>query len=340
MSYDNLLESIADTVGDYRQGEIAPITPDHVNTWVMQFDKNDRPIILKEMDNILETYYVTKSDLIKFLSELLINEKLFGDEPIKIIKKTKFLDIQRKGSSQKDLLLLMDDILQRNYGISLNECGNTSQSMYIYLDECLFSGNTAYWDIANWIVNKEKAINLKLVFCAMHSAGEYYVKKRLQKNFSKLDLEIWRAYTFSNNRWSTTEYECMWPIEFHGDELVDQYIQQLNYIAQGNNLPPLFRSTRIPKNESVFSSLKNRMIVEHAFLKAGAYICSLPRVAKEEMRPLGYEYLKSLGFGGVFITYRNISNNCPLALWWGDPDYPNSHPFSQWYPLFLRKGNS
>ena len=54
---------------------------------------------------------------------------------------------------------------------------------------------------------------------------------------------------------------------------------------------------------------------------------------------MGYEFLESLGFGSVFITYRNIANNCPLALWWGDTSFPPSHPFSKWYPLFPRKVN-
>jgi hypothetical protein len=54
---------------------------------------------------------------------------------------------------------------------------------------------------------------------------------------------------------------------------------------------------------------------------------------------MGFEYFESLGFGSVFITYRNIANNCPLVLWWGDTNYHPSHPFSKWYPLFPRKGN-
>jgi hypothetical protein len=52
------------------------------------------------------------------------------------------------------------------------------------------------------------------------------------------------------------------------------------------------------------------------------------------MRPLGYDYLKSLGFGAILVTYRNIANNCPLALWWGDPN--KAYPLNAWYPLFPR----
>jgi hypothetical protein len=74
-------------------------------------------------------------------------------------------------------------------------------------------------------------------------------------------------------------------------------------------------------------------------LVAGVHIVSLSKDPKPQMRPLGYDTLLTLGFGGLLITYRNISNNCPLALWWGDPDAPENHPLSQWYPLFPRRIN-
>jgi len=57
------------------------------------------------------------------------------------------------------------------------------------------------------------------------------------------------------------------------------------------------------------------------------------------MRPLGFEKLESLGFGSLFITYRNIANNCPLALWYGNPDYSPPHPLGLWYPLFPRRSS-
>jgi hypothetical protein len=37
--HQSLLESIANTVADYRQGEIHTITPNHVNRWIRQFSK-------------------------------------------------------------------------------------------------------------------------------------------------------------------------------------------------------------------------------------------------------------------------------------------------------------
>jgi hypothetical protein len=95
----------------------------------------------------------------------------------------------------------------------------------------------------------------------------------------------------------------------------------------------------VPARETLFSSPAAREVVERTFMRAGAYIVSLPANPKVQMRPLGYEYLESLGFGSVVVTYRNVANNCPLALWWGDPSKPPSHPLSKWYPLFPRRVN-
>lgn len=32
---------------------------------------------------------------------------------------------------------------------------------------------------------------------------------------------------------------------------------------------------------------------------------------------MGYDNRISFGFGAFFATYMNMSNNCPLAYWWG-----------------------
>ena len=41
-----LLLSLANTITDYHQNEIAPITPTHVERWLNQFEIDDQPIIL------------------------------------------------------------------------------------------------------------------------------------------------------------------------------------------------------------------------------------------------------------------------------------------------------
>ena len=47
----------------------------------------------------------------------------------------------------------------------------------------------------------------------------------------------------------------------------------------------------------------------------------------------------SLGFGAFFATCFNISNNCPLAFWWGDLWSLSSETLGKWYPLLPREVN-
>jgi hypothetical protein len=49
-----LLESIAATISDYRRGEVAVPTPDHVDRWVRQFDGSVQEAMLGELDHVLK----------------------------------------------------------------------------------------------------------------------------------------------------------------------------------------------------------------------------------------------------------------------------------------------
>lgn len=345
MNRQNLLASIANTIRDYRQGEISPITPDHVDKWVCQFDKEEQLIILYEMSHLLSKYYLTKDKTKQFLSAILNYEKIFGDDPSSTLTKSQFLNIQRKGSSQKDLLNLLESINPNINVCQININHNINNAInYIYLDDCLLSGNTVFRDMEKFLnINSISNTNIHLIFLGFYSQGyNYYINQKLirltrEKNIS---VKLWYLFKFENNDRNISEYDCLWSKEVTNDNYVNQFANLVSNNAQQKGWNPrLFRPDHIPSKETLFSSPQNRDIVEKAFLKKGAYICSLPQNRHKSMRPMGYEYLESLGFGSIFITYRNIANNCPLVLWWGDPSYSSSHPFSKWYPLFPRKVN-
>jgi len=213
----------------------------------------------------------------------------------------------------------------------------------VYLDDCLFSGNTALYDLKPWLPKAISGTTLYLIFLAAHTSGLDYLKRQLnseaQNHGISVDYRQW--YKFHNLSWNTQRFDCLWSRQISGDDLVDTYIQKVVERCQGKNYSPrLFRPSGVPTQETIFSSPTARQVVERAFLKAGAYIVSLPSAPKIEMRPLGYEKLESLGFGAISVTYRNIANNCPLALWWGDPKASPNHPFTKWYPLFPRRVNA
>lgn len=166
----SLLESIATTIADYRQSEITAINSDHVEQWVNQFgrfgfDKDAQIIILEQMNCILDKYYISRIKAQEFLTKVLTSQKLFGNNPAAIIRNIKFLQIQTVGSSQNDLLSLSDQIIQNEYKLTLKNCGQ-SPVAYVYLDDCLFSGNRVRRDIGAWLPNAVKGTTLHLIFFA------------------------------------------------------------------------------------------------------------------------------------------------------------------------------
>ena len=358
-SREELLQSITETISDYRKDEIPPIDKNHVDKWVDQFEANEQLIILKEMEHLLKKYYLSRQKARKIISEFLnslvtksIKHNL-GSNPAAALDKIQFLHIQNKGNSQKELLLLVDEVLQEKYGICINKCGKNPE-IYIYMDDCLFSGQTAFYDIKDRYLPQANEGHLYLIFFAAHQNGiSYYIDKKLKEEIKKSPKEIIQGlkilnedWQFNNNRWDRDKFDCFWNHELkdESDEYVKKYVQDLHSVDEerkenGKNTPPIFRPDGVPKKETIFSSESNRQVIETAFLKAGADIISLSQNPNQKMRPLGYDFFDSLGFGAMFITYRNIANNCPLALWWGDPSYPEDHPFSKWYPLFPRKSN-
>ena len=64
--------------------------------------------------------------------------------------------------------------------------------------------------------------------------------------------------------------------------------------------------------------------MESELLIAGVSIRDLSQNPKDILPPLAFGPF-GLGFGSMLVTFRNCPNNCPLALWWGDPDATSGH---------------
>jgi hypothetical protein len=250
----NLLQSIATTIDDYRKGEIESPTPDHVDRWVSQFSRFGFPeeeqlIILQEMDRVLKTYYVSKQKTIDILTEALTT-KIFGEKtnPSSLIPKLKFLDIQRngKGSSQKDLLSLADKIIQSHYGISIKECGGDSPAGYVYLDDALYSGNTVRYDIKEFLPTTGGNINLIfLIFLATYTSGLSYLVRNT--NSDNTHVKSWEKFKFHNDTYGTSRrFDGFWNRELLGDVSVDSYVNEIKSRCTGKKYAPrIFRPKSI-----------------------------------------------------------------------------------------------
>lgn len=337
--YQPLLQSIATTVADYRAGEIAPIDPDHVERWIHQFDEEDRLVILQEMDRILQRYYLSRQKAIQLLEELLDTKDLFGDYPAQIIRTSHFLNIQGGGQSQRKTLELLNQLTVGRYNTSVFE-RPVNLVRYFYLDDILFSGNRVLNDIRDWLPQALPNTDLHLVFNVIHEQGLRYVVNKLNPLVKEkgIRIQFWQDFPAIQNDSNGNAYECFWPMECSGDDFVNTYIKEVRRRAEEKNWPTrIFRPERRYFKETVFSSAEARHRIEQAFLRKGAYLVSLAENPNAHMRPMGFEVLETLGFGALVVTYRNIANNCPLVLWWGNPAMREDNPLSQWYPLFPRR---
>lgn len=342
MNIKNKLEiDIAEKIKNYRKDELSfTIDDEHVFKWINQFDKEERGLILQETNNILEKCYLKKSDVKEFINSVITDEEIIGKEITETIKKVKFINIQRKGSSQKKLLKLLEKEIYSMYNININEIKYKDIDKYIYLDDGLYSGATVRHDIENWIKEAKPNTSLDIVFLAVYSSGKFYANKEISKlcKDKNITFKMWWCNEFKNSPNDWYNYDCLWPKKLEGNKYVDLYIDKLRVQEEiTGKKSRLFREKEY--NTELFTSATDKDIFEKALLKAGSYIVSIPKISKESMRPMGYDYFNSLGFGAFFATYMNISNNCPLAIWWGDSSMPEWHPFSKWYPLLPRKIN-
>ena len=322
----HLLQSIADTIVDYRAGQICTPTPGHVQKWVDQFDKNVQIAILKEIDHVLKQTYISKTTVEQFLSGLVVNNKITGGDPCPYWSSVKFLDIQKGGNSQHDMLEMFGAALNSECGLNLDDCTGTSGT-FVYLDDGIYTGNRLLNDLRSWIQSDApKNAELNVIVMALHRGGKWYVKKELRKATDSVGKSIkvnwWRCVEIEDRKTYTDSSDVLRPTAIPDEPPVLDYVSSLKYT------PTLRKPGNLGEN-GFFSSEEGRHILEQEFLKAGVKIRSICPGLNPRQRPLGNMVLKTPGFGSLLVTFRNCPNNAPLALWVGPP----------WYPLFPRKTN-
>src|SRR5450755_1408391 len=347
--YDILLQSLAKTITDYRENELFPITPAHVEKWLKQFDVEDQPIILAEVASIMKRFYFSKAHIKAHIRHFLKDTLIGSQDPGKLLPHVSFLRIQQVGSSQEAMLDLVDEILQEEYGLTITMTGTEDIQAYIYIDDAIYTGNRLRYDLTDgsstvgWFSNCS-ASNCTLIIytVAAHKEGLAYVSNmlRLPAQKRRISIQFSSSLLIENARSIGKSIEVLWPQKGLADPIVESYVANL-YTPAGRKIEAneRFRSNTDIGAEKLFSSPDNRRVVENAFLSKGIQLVKASQNPAPSIRPLGFMKLISLGFGTFFVTYRNISNNCPLVLWWGDPSYPSTHPLGKWYPLFPRRTN-
>ena len=337
----SLLQSLATIIADYRHNEITSISPEHVERWLTQFDKSDQQTILIEMNFIMRKFYFSRIRMKKCLHKFLKEGVIATGNPRTLLPHVHFIKNQQKGSSQRVMLNLIDEILHEEYDYSLAQCGTSNIGLYVHVDDSIYTGNRLRYDLTSgedapsWITNKAPLNCTLLIYAtAIHKDGYTYVERYIQQEAKSKGIHVRWGYSLliNNGRISDNSIEALWPEDTLHDQQVNTYVSNLQTRLEQQNWPThnLFRYSSVASQETLFSSLEARRIVERAFLKKGIDIITACRTIAPSMRPLGFIKVSSLGFGTFFVTYRNIANNCPLVLWWS---------VGNWYPLFPRKTN-
>ncbi|HET9921027.1 MAG TPA: hypothetical protein VFQ30_14345 [Ktedonobacteraceae bacterium] len=342
-----LLQSLALTISDYQQNKIAPINSAHIEKWLNQFDLADQPIILAEIDSIMKRYYFSRTRVKEAIRAFLKETIIRGNDFRQVLPHICFLNIQKIGSSQGAMLDLTDEILQEDYNWSTSMTATQEVDTYIYMDDCIYTGSRIRYDLTDgtdssgWLSNCPSSNCVLYIFTiATHTEGMSYASKRISDATQNKQIRVrWKpAFMINNHHRQGNSIEVLWP-EGSQDVYVASYVSELEMsLSQAGRSTDVLRKVS-SSQERLFSSLQARRVVEQAFLKKGIQLVKASKNAALSIRPLGFMKLVSLGFGTLFVTYRNIANNCPLVLWWGDPNLPSTHPIGQWYPLFPRLTN-
>jgi hypothetical protein len=335
MTRAQLLESVSNTIKTYRSGELDEPTPDHVDRWLRQFTPENQVPFLREFDHVIKQTFLTEESVAEFIAKLTINEKLTGGQHAGYWAKANVLSIQQDGGSQKAMLKLLEECLAQTMNLKLSACGSPDGD-YIYLDDVIFTGNRIGNDLTEWIKNTApQSAKLHIIVAGWHLFGQYKLEQQLRAavNDSKKQINItyWSMprFRFENRLYNEKDAQVLWPSTIPNSQVVQ------NYLAQPSKYP--FKPRTPGGNLGIFSSEAARTVLESEFLIAGATIRSRGQNPAAVNRPLGYGHL-GIGFGGLMVTYRNCPNNCPLAMWWGDPTHTSGG--LHWYPLLRREGYS
>jgi hypothetical protein len=326
------LKSIAETIADYREGDVPRRGPAEIERWVSQFPGEVQDDILGEVDHLLSKTYISREGMTSFLRSLATHKDFCNGDPKAFWKRANMLDVQRGGNSQREMLAMFGEILGQEVGLTLAACGS-KDGPFIYLDDGLFGGGRILQDLSSWIENDAPTqCELRVVVAALHTLGHYYVEKKIgelkAKTGKKVKLSWWRIHEIENRRYYKNESDVLWPTEVPSGPRAEAYVRYMT--EEEPKYKVELRTRGSVGKKKFFSSDNARILLEQQFLIAGLDIRERCPNLPETARPLGATLLKTFGFGSTIVTFRNCPNNCPLALWVGDP----------WYPLFPRSTNS
>lgn len=345
--YQLQIEQLAELVSDYRLGEIPPRTPEVVELWMKQFPTSVRRPLLRSLLRILKRTYISRGRLLDFFKRTVSTYAGIDSQKISpkdFWRNANLLDIQRGGESQKEMNKIMDEALIEIHGFGISGTGQGDED-FVYVDDIVATGNRVRNDILPWLKNVDAStIKLHLVAPVQYT-GSWWMERHLKDSadVSEKSIQVitrWpqdtysRPLIFENRRTYKNVSDVLWPTVIPDDDVVKDYLKNLKYpvVLRNSVKPDEPASFRDSNKLELFRELEpERMLLESQLLTSGCRIRKENNNLPDRACPLGYENLGGLGFGSMFVTFRNCPNNSPISLWAGSDDIP---------PLFPRKTNA
>ena len=340
---------IAEIIKGFRQDSIEiEMNQEHVHKWISQFSPDTQNIILEETLHILKEWYFPKDKINLFLDKMMDylkseNENATDEEPMKDIY---FWNIQESGKSQSQLVEMLNDRVNQKYGCGIRTGKLMSEKYYVYLDDGLYTGSRLRKDIKRCIEMIPEGSRIDVIYMIACQSGLDFSKRILEElcKTKNIKINILRWREICNNKKikrhdNGVSYEpiqdCLWPSsKLSKLPEISAYVEKLEEI-KGKKVYYCFRNAGYKYTAGIFSNLVNRDIAEEEFLKKGIAITQNIQEHKG-LYPLGYNLTPSLGFGSFCATDLNISNTCPIVLWWGNV-IEKGNELDCWYPLLPRR---
>lgn len=225
---DDLLVSVANEIRTYRQQDLPGPTPEHVERWLQQFTPSQQLPFIREFHHVIKQTFITRENVESFLSHLVSNQDLAGEDPAEYWSTANFLNIQQNGQSQIEMLKIFSKCLEEELNLELDVCGENGGD-FIYLDDVMFSGNRVGNDLEAWINDDApQTAKVHVIVAAYHTLGQYLTENRLNKVIAnsgkKISISYWRALTVENKKANKNISEVLWPTAVPNEPEVQDYI--------------------------------------------------------------------------------------------------------------------
>lgn len=329
------VEKLANIIKNFRKGELdIKLDERHVEKWLSQFSEESQDVILKETTRIFDRWYFNKNYIQKeFLNKVVddLFEKYSFRSISDLCENVVFVSVQDFGQSQRMLIDMLDEQVQKKYGTSIQREVTNDRQFFVYLDDGLYTGSRARNDIEYLLTQCLCEGDSLDVFYMVSSHRDLYYSNHYLEGINKecgINLSI-VVYNGIDKRL------LLWPSEYlQREEEADIYEKFLSTIPRPKHP---YRYNNGNKDPGIFSSAEARYIVEREFLRKGIDIYSSMTDPKGKY-PLGYSLWSCFGFGSFCASDLNIPNTCPLVLWWGNVRKCED-ALDNWYPLLPRRTN-